>query len=320
MKYYDIKYTLARGSTINMVIGQRGCGKTYSTTKYVYENYINKGEKFLYIRRNRNQIASAAKNFFSKYDDIKADKKEFRYKGKNMGYYCNLSEAQTLKSGFDLESVTTILFDEVNESNVERYLQGEYILFSDLLDTTLRLRTDAVVIFLGNSYSLYNPYTIQWGCSLGKSQKKWSSPDNFFRLELVTMDEITKARQESIVGRFTAGTLYADMATNNLFILDSSEMIAKRDGSYKCTWAINYNNLWFYLWHSYQANNIIIDTAGCNVNYKFTVTKSNVRAGINYLPSYPQWYMRIRKMYDRGSIYFQDARVRSQFMQVLKFI
>lgn len=323
LNYYDIKYTLARGSPINMVIGQRGCGKTYSTTKYVLENWKNNAEKFLYIRRNRNQIAPAARNFFADYKDtypIEAAHKEFKHENDVLGYYCNLSEAQTLKSGFDLKSVTTIIFDEVIEKNPEKYLIGEYTEFSDLLDTTLRLRNDAKVIFLGNSYSMYNPYTLQWGTSFAPGQKKWCSPDNFFRVELIEMATITQARQNSIVGRFSQGTEYDDMASHNEFILDVDEQIQKKSGKCVVEWSINHLNIEYYLYRDIITNDVIIDTSGTPTKYRFTVDKNKAGKTYKLLQSYPDWVLKFRQLYGRGRIYFNTKKVRAQFINVMKYL
>lgn len=323
MNYYDIKYTLARGSPINMIIGQRGCGKTYSTTKYVMENWINNREKFLYIRRNRNQIAPAAKNFFANFEEefpVAAVHKQFVHNDDIIGFYCNLTEAQTLKSGFDLKDVTTIIFDEVIEKNPERYLIGEYAEFADLLDTTLRLRDNAKVIFLGNSYSVYNPYTLQWGTEFKNGQRKWASSDNFYRVELIEMPDITKARKTSIVGRFAEGTEYEQMATNNEFILDLETQIKPRTGKCQPAYSIEHAGAEFYLWKELTTAYVIIDTVGIPNNQRFTIDKGHVGKNYRLLQSFPSWIQRFRWLYGAGRIYFQNKRVRAQFLEVLKYM
>lgn len=323
INYYDIRKTLARGSPINMIIGQRGCGKTYSTTRYVLDNFLQKGEKFLYIRRNRNQIAPAAKNFFADYTDqypITAQHKMFLLDDKEIGYYCNLSEAQTLKSGFDLKTVTTIVYDEVIEKNPQKYLIGEYIEFSDLLDTTLRLRNDAVVIFLGNSYSIYNPYTLQWGTSFAPGQKRWASSDNFYRVELIEMPDISKVRETTIVGRFTKGTEYDEMATHNQFIQDTDEQIKQKTGKCQIGWSVEHAGTEFYLWQEWDSGLVVIDTNGSACKWRFTVDKDHAGKTYRLIKAFPAWILKFRELFGQGRIFFQTKKVRAQFLEVMKYL
>jgi recombination protein RecT len=44
---------------INILIGERGVGKTYGATKFVINQFIKKGEQFAYIRRYKPEIAKA---------------------------------------------------------------------------------------------------------------------------------------------------------------------------------------------------------------------------------------------------------------------
>ena len=49
--YYDLQEVLSYNAMINMLIGMRGLGKTYSVTKYVIKKFLTKKEEFFYIRR-----------------------------------------------------------------------------------------------------------------------------------------------------------------------------------------------------------------------------------------------------------------------------
>ena len=51
MKYYSLKKILKKEATYNVIFGERSNGKTYASLQYVLENYFNKGEQFVYIRR-----------------------------------------------------------------------------------------------------------------------------------------------------------------------------------------------------------------------------------------------------------------------------
>ena len=58
--YYDIKKDLKRNQ-INVRIGGRGLGKTFSTLKFFIDHYLNHSKKFCVIRRT---LAPSYETFF----------------------------------------------------------------------------------------------------------------------------------------------------------------------------------------------------------------------------------------------------------------
>lgn len=49
--FYDLSKVLTYNAFLNFLIGERGVGKTYSTSKFVTKQFINKGYEFAYVRR-----------------------------------------------------------------------------------------------------------------------------------------------------------------------------------------------------------------------------------------------------------------------------
>ena len=72
MGYYDISKLLTYNRFLNIVIGQRGGGKTYQAKKLGIKNFINKGEKFIYLRRNKSDIKFKGKieKFFDDMTEV----------------------------------------------------------------------------------------------------------------------------------------------------------------------------------------------------------------------------------------------------------
>ena len=66
--YWDLKRTLTHNTLINIIVGNRGGGKTFGFKEYAIDNFIKKGEQFGYIRRYKDDLIEPMKRFF---DDIK---------------------------------------------------------------------------------------------------------------------------------------------------------------------------------------------------------------------------------------------------------
>lgn len=138
MHYYDYNRILSYNIPVNVLIGERGCGKSYGAKDYVIRQFLKKHSQFIYLRRYDNEIRSVfekdknnPKDFF---DDIKSNYKEHELVAKNRKFYIDgecfgfakrLTEAQDLKSSV-FENVKTIIIDEYPiEKNKRYYLPSE---------------------------------------------------------------------------------------------------------------------------------------------------------------------------------------------------
>ena len=96
---------LSYNALINVVIGDRGVGKSYGAKKWCIKRFIKKGEKFLYVRRNKHDLDDIGKFFDDLLDDKEINAHEFKVSGKKLyidGLLCGegviLSTAQRKKS------------------------------------------------------------------------------------------------------------------------------------------------------------------------------------------------------------------------------
>lgn len=65
MNFYNYDRVISYNCPVNVLIGERGVGKSYGIKKYVIDKFLKKKEKFLYIRRYDNEIKSViSKGFF----------------------------------------------------------------------------------------------------------------------------------------------------------------------------------------------------------------------------------------------------------------
>ena len=131
--YYNYDRVLSYNAFINILIGERGVGKTYGITKEVIERFLKYGERFVYIRRYKTELSKSAPKFFDKVKDIeefkpfkfKYNSNEFYIDDKLAGYSVVLSTAQQLK-GSNYNNVKWFIFDEfIIENNFNHYLPDE---------------------------------------------------------------------------------------------------------------------------------------------------------------------------------------------------
>ena len=69
--YYDYDKISSYNATFNMIITNRGFGKTYGAKKRAINKFLKKGEQFIYVRRYKSELKKVKDKFFEKI------KKEF---------------------------------------------------------------------------------------------------------------------------------------------------------------------------------------------------------------------------------------------------
>lgn len=138
MHFYNYNRILSYNIPVNILIGERGVGKSYGAKKYVIDQFKKKKHRFLYLRRYENELKQVfnkdpnnPKDFF---DDVKKEFPNQQLEAKNRKFYYNqecfgiakrLTEAQDLKSG-EYSDIKTIIIDEYPiEKNKRYYLPDE---------------------------------------------------------------------------------------------------------------------------------------------------------------------------------------------------
>jgi len=202
LKYYDIKSLLMRVPDAHyyMVIGERTNGKSYSILNYCLERYVNYGEEFAYIRRfdddikykrgsqvfknlinNKviekltkgkwNDVEYYASKFYLKKTD-KDDPKKTIVSPNPFGYALSLNTEEHDKSDA-YPNVKNIFFEEFLSR--KNYLSDEFIIFTSLLSTIIRLRDDVKIFMAGNTINKYSPYFSEMGLTNIKNMKVGST-------------------------------------------------------------------------------------------------------------------------------------------------
>ena len=172
----------------NIIVGERGNGKTYDIQKMCIEKFLKTGEQCFLLRRWMEDVKpSNAANFWdgnllAKLTDMSGGRfrnivlRGMRYiavdyddKGKpivneenTIGFIWDVNEAERLK-GQSFPGVTNIVFEEFISLSQMGYIPDEVTLFLNCLSTIIRDRTNVKVWMLGNTVNPYNPYFKHFG-------------------------------------------------------------------------------------------------------------------------------------------------------------
>ena len=187
-KYYDISNLLKTKAQYMLLLGQRANGKSYQAKKTVLEDAYNNDRWFVYLRRYKADIkAKAVEAYFEdmdintithgEYEGIIAwsgsiyfslrNEKDEIIKGKEIGRYCALNEAERYKS-WAFVDYDWILYEEFITDSV--YLPDEPRLLQQFISTVARHRI-ITALLIGNTLSRVCPYFAEW-CLEGVLKQK----------------------------------------------------------------------------------------------------------------------------------------------------
>ena len=209
-KYYSLEKILKCNAEYNMIIGERSNGKTYAVLKYGLEDYCKNGYQLGLIRRysedftgkrgqqmfeaivNNDEVTKltngewtgikyySSRWYLCKYDE-KLDK--IITDAQPFAYAFALSGVEHDKST-SYPKIRTILFDECLTRN--RYLNDEFILFTNTLSTIIRERDGVKIFMCGNTVNKYAPYFREMGLS------------NIFSMKQGTIDVYSYGEEEQL--------------------------------------------------------------------------------------------------------------------------
>lgn len=187
--YWNIKKILGLSCDFNLVIGQRGNGKTYGCLKYFLEFYKKTKKRFCYLRRWDEDIkAYRMEQLFAPFrnliDELFGEEFSIQYRNHKfflvngngtkvdcIGYVLSLSSSHHTKS-ISYTNVGNILFDEFIRMAGEQELKDELSRFDNTLSTIIRGdNTNVVIWMLANTVSKYSPYFLRFGIDINKVEQ-----------------------------------------------------------------------------------------------------------------------------------------------------
>ena len=335
LSYYNYSKILSFNAIYNLIIGNRGKGKTFGIKKKAIKDAIIKGHQFIYVRRFKEELAIARSTFF---DDIREyfPGYDFKLQGKNcywshavdrgmkdrewnlMGCFVALTQAQNFKSA-NFPRVKTVIFDEfILETNSQTYLRNEVNIFNNLYSTIDRWKDKTRVFFLANSVSAMNPYFIEWKIVPSEDTEFIIKKDGFVICHIDNNQEFNDQVYDTKFGRFIQGTEYGNYAVENQFSDNHSEMLGIKDHKARYLFSLETKTGLFSVWYSFIENHYWVYDSQPKTPIIYTLDSHKMTTEKTLLTFSDKPLQNMRTAYRQARMVFESAVTRETFMEIFK--
>lgn len=325
IEWYDIQKVEHKLSAINIIIGGRGIGKTYSTLSYV----IEKKKPFIYLRNTDVQLKECLTGFGNPFKRWNQDHNRniiFRSEkshsliydaddesGQPIGYGIALSTFENLR-GVDLSDVVYVVFDEFIEKRSLSFRQFEsFVSFYETVNRNRELLGEQPLccILLSNSQKLSNPILAGYGIipqiesMIRTGQKEFRKAGMYLSLPSSNVSELKKNTANYML---INGTKIADEALNNAFAFDSFYGVKKRNLN-EYVPLVQIDDVYIY---RHKAGGKLYACSSQAQNVPVFTSRDNLTA---FLRAYG------RKLFDaaaNGSLEYSDFVTKTQILAIIK--
>lgn len=332
--YYNPERIISFNALLNLIIGERGVGKTYSFKTWAVKRFLNKNKQFAYIRRydtdldasigssNDNKFFEQIKNEFPDCTFKISKSKKVRklyINDKICGYALPLSAADSLKSS-TYENVDIIIYDEfmLKSGSSQHYLRNEPEIILDLIETIGRLR-DIRIFCLGNAISSTCPLMSYFDVSLPYKTDIKLFKDGTIAIEYIKNEKYREVKKASRFGKLIEGTKYGKYAIDNEFLTDSKAFIKKKDKNAKFYFILYVNGRTYGIWRDFKNSYIYVSfDIDPNCPVKFAITEDDHNESTVYAKVRCNfWFKQIINHYRLARLCFESQTIKNLFMQEL---
>lgn len=325
--YYDYNNILSRNSMLNFILTNRGGGKTYGFKKKAINNFLKKGQQFIYVRRYKTEF----KKIITFFDDIAKEFPEHKFRcnknyayidDKIAGYFIPLSTANNEKST-PYPNVTLMGFDEfIIDKKNQRYLNSEANLLNGLIETTVRDRDNLTVVCLANNVTICNPYFEFWKIYPNFENGIKTYKDGLISVELDANEEFIEHKKETRWGKLINGTTYGDHALYNKSLTDSDEFImSKKPQNLRFVFSINLNGEEIGVWTKddiFYCDKKIIATSPM----RYVLQKEDLTPNfkmVDKINSSSIFYV-FKRAFKNCRVFYKDKYVKATMYDIFKYI
>lgn len=344
--YWDIKRTLTHNSLINVIVGNRGGGKSYGAKKLAIDNFIKKREKFGYIRRYKDDLTQPMKQFFK---DIEWEYPDYEFKTDNKYFYIRLrsecdekwTEDDIAGYGFVLSTannkksisypdITLLIYDEfLLDKGTTHYIKNEPIALLNLYETVARPGTQhprVILFMLANALSISNPYFLYWDLKMPTKQDKnnkwiWKHPTRPIIVEDVRNEKFIDTKKNTEFGSLVSGTSYADYSIENKFLLDDPAFIEKRTPKSRYYFTFVYKDYELGVWMDIREGLLYVSKSidpKCPIVYAITM-KDHRPNTIFFRNKHKSGCFKVfLEHYKLGNIRFEDQNIKNLTYEIIK--
>lgn len=326
--WYDKQQLLSHNKIMNMVLSNRGGGKTFHFTRWSIDDYKKNKKQCVWVRRYQTEIDEMLLNgkFFDAVreyypnDELTIEGNTGLINGEVFIYFIALSTSRQLKSN-NYPFVNKIIFDEfIIDKGRITYLKSEVEVFLDLYETVARLRDNVRAVLLANSVTIVNPYFLFWNIKPDTSKRFTVSGQ--VCVELFTDADFIAQKQQTRFGQLVSGTRYSDYAIENKWLLDNEMFIEEKTPKAEFMLGMKYNGIMYGFWVDYNANRIYVNRQYDPSSYSlFCLTKDDHETNLLLIKSLGESkkVQRIVYAFRNGLIRFSDMQVKNQFYEFIGY-
>ena len=329
--FYKYDKLISYNALFNFVIGERGVGKSFGAKVFCINDFINKGNEFVYVRRYKEELSTAVGTFFNDVqnagffeDYVLTVKKQnkmdvFKCNGETCGYGVALSTSAILKST-SFPKVKTIIFDEfIIDTGAYRYLPNEVTKFLDLVETIGRTR-DVRVLFLGNAITISNVYFNYFDLTLPYNSEFKTFKDGLIVVNYIKNPEYRAMKRQTRFGKLIDGTDYGNYAIDNEMLRDNDSFIERKTNNprFWCTLVINGKKYGVYH-DSYTGKTYISNDHEPNTQFVFALNIDDHNELNKFVNFRNNSFVKVLiENYKNGCLYFEDMKIKNTFLFVIK--
>lgn len=337
LDYLNLHKIISYGCPVNIIITERGKGKSFALKDYCINKFIKKDYQFLYLRRYDNELKSifqetkgVKRDFFNdirnKYEnfELEAKNRQFLINKETFGIAKRMTEAQDLKST-ENSNIKTIFIDEYGiEKNSHRfYLPNEGMVLMGIFDSIARNRSDIKIFILSNAVEdiEYSPLFTFFNLSLPFNSEYKTFKDNTILVYYSRDKKFQEQRKQTLIGKLASGTKYEDYAINNKIINKNNDFLARKTGSAKFSFALMFKNNIYGIWNSFNEGRIYVSKDYDKFTpYFFSMTLQDFKPNtmmFSAMKKYNFWKLFLEN-FKLGNVYFENQKIKHEMYELIK--
>lgn len=326
--WYDKQQLLSHNKIMNMVLSNRGGGKTFHMTRWGIDDFKKSGRQCVWVRRYGTEIDEMLLNgkFFDAVreyypnDELTIDGNTGLVNGKVAFYFIALSTSRQLKSN-NYPFVNKIIFDEfIIDKGRITYLKNEVEVFLDLYETVARTRDNVRAVLLANSVTVVNPYFLFW--NIKPNPQKRFTVQGQVCVEFFTDSDFVEMKKRSRFGQLIQGTRYGEYAIDNKFLLDNNTFIEEKTPESEFLLGMKYNGIMYGFWVDYNVGRIFVNRQYDPSSYSlYCLNKDDHEMNLLLIKSLgdSKRLQRIVYAFRNGLLRFADMQVKNQFYEYIGY-
>lgn len=343
--FYDYQPILSYNAFLNVIIGERGVGKSYGAKKLVINDYLKNDNQFIYLRRYQTELDTAVPEFFKdiiegeEFKDYlltakKSKKMSVLYlqrkivdeKGEELwgekeeiGYAIPLSTSNILKST-PFPKVRTIIFDEfLLTKGSYHYLRNEITQFLDFIETVGRLRDNLRVFMLANASDAYNPYMSYFDLELPYNSDFRAFKDGLIVVNYIKNENYRKRKKKSKFGQLISGTDYEKYAIENQWLgRANNDFIKKKGGTARNIFIFYVDKERYGVWQDVREQKMYIShDYDPNSQRTFAFDIVSHAPDIEFAPIKKSlWWIAVENAWMKGFLYYESIEIKEKMLDL----